>query len=327
MAEKLQANRPAPSRWWGRLFNTSLNLYRRTIKRIYPIHAATHWVISHTVIPLLEQSRRFKTVKDDPFWFRLELLLRRHETETVRQIQQILKPGMTVLDIGAHVGYYSRIFGELVGRSGCVIAFEPHPRTYQTLRVNTKRQHHIQLHQVAASDKAGEAKLFDYLLMSASGSLHYDESLADLQRAQATEYAVAPRNSERFEAQQYHVETVVLDDHLVGLGVRQVDFIKMDIEGAEVMALRGLSKTIKRSDNLRLIMEFNPQALYAFDHDPAKVIAEVMAMGFARVQYIDTNATLIDITHDDAKIAELVETLSATMQVVNLLFSKANTDE
>lgn len=323
MAENLQATSDNRTRHWsGRFFDASLRLYRRTIKRVYPVHAATHWVISRTLIPLIEYTRRFKTVNDDPFWFRLELLLRKHETETVSHVRKLLQPGMVVLDIGAHVGYYARIFGEQVGRQGRVLAFEPHPRTFAVLRRNTRRQNHIQLHQVAASNSAGEAQLFDYLLMSASGSLHYDESLAQLQREQANDYAVAPRHSEQFKAQHYYVQTVILDDYLTALGIQSVDFIKMDIEGAELMALQGLSKTIAHSMTLRLVMEFNPQALRAFDHEPLQAIETVMAMGFGRVQYIEADATLIDITDDQHAVSALVERLERTMGVVNLLFTK-----
>lgn len=305
----------------SRLFEQSLALYRRTIKRSYALHVITHWIVSRTVIPLLETQRRFKTVPDDPFWFRLELLLKRHEYETVQQLQALLKQGDIVLDIGAHIGYYSRIFGDLVGTEGRVLAFEPHPRTFTTLRRNTRRQMHIQLHQVAASDIREETELFDYLMMSASGSLHYDQTLAALQREQATEYAVAPR-MENFEPRVYTIQAVVLDDYLRTLGISQVNLIKMDIEGAELAALRGLQQTIKNSPNLYLIMEFNPKALRAFELDPVHVIPMVLEMGFATAHAIQPDGRLQNITTQDDAIRIMTAELEENLSVINLLFAR-----
>lgn len=314
---------PAPndtSGFSGRAFEIAVRFYRQTIKRIYPVHVGVHWVVSHTIIPLLESIKRFKTVPDDPFWFRLELLLNQHESETVAHIKSRLQPGMVVLDIGAHIGYYSRIFGNLVGRSGRVLAFEPHPRTFITLRRNTRRQMHVELHQVAVSDVREETQLFDYLLMSASGSLHYDEALANLQREQTSDYAVAPRMRDTFTPQTYTVQAVVLDNYLAALGIDSVDFIKMDIEGAELTALTGMRDIIRQSPHLQLIMEFNPKALTAFGHDPQSVIQQVLDMGFHSVEAIMPDGKLQPLAARPETVDALVASLESTLGVVNLLF-------
>lgn len=327
MTEKPSAQQvsdnPPPTALTTRLFDSLLKLYRRTIKRVYPLHIGAHWLISHTIIPALEAIKGFKTVSDDPFWFRLELLLKQHEAETVQQIEQLVQPGMVVLDIGAHIGYYSRIFGQLVGNGGRVLAFEPHPHTFATLRRNTRRQMHVQLHQVAASDTRQETQLYDYLLMSASGSLHYDETLATLQRQQASEYAVAPRMQPNFTAKTYTVQAVVLDDFLEALGIQAVDFIKMDIEGAELNALYGMQKIIQQSKNLYLIMEFNPKALQAFGHDPQQVIPTVLALGFDSVLTILQDGSTYPLATEPAILGDLVHNLEQNLGVINLLFIRA----
>lgn len=306
----------------SRLFTASLGLYRRTLKRVRPVHAALHWLLNRSLIPLLERTQRFSTMPDDPFWFRLELLTGRHERETRAQLQRLMLPGQTVLDIGAHVGYYSRLASRLVGKRGRVIAFEPHPRNHAVLRRNVGARKNVTLLQVALAEEEGTAELYDYLMMSASGSLHYDESLRDVQLAQVSERDIAPRIEGQFQPQKYTVRTAAVDDLLAELGVEQVHVVKMDIEGAEMGALRGMKATIARSPQLALVMEYNPLGLRAFGHDPAAALQEVLAMGFQRMMVIEADSSLTDYTADVAAIDALTTRLVQNMGVVNVLFTR-----
>lgn len=304
-----------------RVFDSCLIVYRKTIKRLRPVHVAIHTLMTRGVIPVLERWRGLRTVPDDPFWFRLELLTNRHEAETTRVIDRLLQPGMTVLDIGAHVGYYTRRCAERVGPAGRVVAFEPHPRTFQTLLHNIQHFSNVTPLQLAVAEAEGTAELYDYLMMSASGSLHYDEKMRDLQQAQLAETDIAPRIATHFPVETYSVRTRPVDDCLHELGITQVDVIKMDIEGAEIGALRGMRGTIAASPRLALVMEYNPQALAAFGHNPEEALAEVIALGFERVQVIEANGTLTDLTGDPSALAALTARLKTNMGVVNLLFS------
>jgi FkbM family methyltransferase len=302
--------------------NASLRLYRMTLKRFRPAHVATHWLLSHTLIPLLERLRGLKTMPDDPFWFRLELLLNQHEPETTAHLRRLIQPGMVVLDVGAHVGYYARLFAGLVGSGGRVIAFEPHPRNYGYLQQNTGRLPAVTALQVAAAGSEGSAELYDYLMMSASGSLHYDETLRQVQQAQATSSDFAPRIARDFPVQTFTVRTARLDDCLAELGIVQVDVMKMDIEGAELSALHGCTRTIQQSPRLALVMEYNPLGLQAFAVEPVAAVQQVLALGFARVQVIESDGRLTDYTGDAAGLARLTARLMQHMGVVNLLFTR-----
>ena len=304
------------------VFDASLRIYRQTVKRVRPAHLAMHRLMAGLVIPLLEQAKDFKTIPEDPFWFRLELLTQRHEMETRRQLTRLMRPGMVILDVGAHVGYYTRLFAVGTGASGRVIAFEPHPRTHQTLRDNLRRLDNVTALQVAVAESAGQAELYDYLMMSASGSLHYDESMAALQREQMSESDVAPRRQGDFEMQTYRVATAPIDQCLAEMNIKQVDLVKMDIEGAEMGALRGMKQTIARSPRLNLVMEYNPQALQAFGHEPTDALRETLGMGFARVQAIEADGSLSDWTDDAAALRRRTAAMLEDMGVVNLLFQR-----
>jgi FkbM family methyltransferase len=302
------------------VLDTGVNLYRKTFKRVRIVHVAAHRLMTHGVIPLLERVTGLRTMPDDPLWFRFELLLKRHEPETVAQIQRLVKPGMNVLDIGAHVGYYARMLGTLTGDGGRVYAFEPHPRTYKMLCANIAALNNVTPVNAAVAEQEGTAELFDYLMMSASGSLHFDESMRDLQKAQLGSGDIAPRIEHDFPVEKFTVRTLALDDFLAEKGVTHIDFIKMDIEGAEIGALRGLRRTIAQSPGLQLIMEYNPQALKAFGHDPAAAFDEVLALGFTRAQIVHEDGTLSGVQRD--ALAALTGQLMQNMGVVNVLLTR-----
>lgn len=300
----------------------SLRLYRKTIKRFRSAHKATHWLMTHGAIPLLEKSSGFRTMPDDPFWFRLELLTSRHEMETISKLDQFAAPGMVMLDIGAHVGYYSRRYAKVLGINGRIFAFEPHPRTFATLQHNVEKLPQIAAVQLALAEHEGTAELHDYLMMSASGSLHYDESMAALQKAQMQQSDIAPRIGQTFTAQTFTVRTTPVDDFLAAQNIEQVDLVKMDIEGAEIRALRGMKRTIANSPNLVVVMEYNPQALKAFGHEPITALNEVQSFGFKKIEAIEVDGRLTNLTQQPEHLQNLTEQLMQNMGVINLLLQK-----
>lgn len=304
------------------LFQWALSLYRHTFKRVRIFHSAVHWLMTHSYIPLLEAQQKFSTMPDDPFWFRLELLTQKHEVETTLHVQRLLKQGMVVLDIGAHVGYYSKMASQLVGDTGRVVAFEPHPRNHDYLTRNVGGRKNVTILQVALAETEGTAELYDYLMMSASGSLHYDENIRNVQMAQVSAHDIAPRIGKDFEPKKYSVRTAPVDSLLADLGIREVHLVKMDIEGAEMGALRGMRETIKNSPQLALIMEYNPLGLKAFGHAPVAALQEVLAMGFQNLSVIEADGQLTDYTQDKAGLEKLTQRLEQNMGVVNLLFSR-----
>jgi len=304
-----------------RALDIGLKLYRKTLKRIRPAHIAMHRLMNGLVLPGLERAADLQTIADDPFWFRLELLTGQHENETRRLLERLAQPGMVALDVGAHIGYHSRLLARLVGAEGRVIALEPHPGTYQALRQNTRALPNVTALQVAAAEAGGRAALHDYLMMSASGSLHYDASLAAQQRARMGADDLAPRGGRDFEPQRYQVQTVAIDDCLAELGIERVDLVKMDIEGAELAALRGMRRTIADSPGLALVMEYNPSALTAFGHEPAAALAEALGLGFGRVEAIEADSRLVD-WGDAALVERETARLLAGLGVVNLLLRK-----
>ncbi len=85
-----------------------------------------------------------------------------YEPETVATFQALVQPGMTVADIGANLGHHTLILAALVGKTGSVHAFEPHPETFQELVTNTRLNGygHVHCSNMALSSKTGDATLY-----------------------------------------------------------------------------------------------------------------------------------------------------------------------
>ncbi len=161
------------------------------------------------------------------------------EPETTKIVKEHVKKAQTVIDIGASVGYFSLLFARLVGEKGRVFAFEPTDGNFKYLLHNIKKNGYknIKAHQLAAWDKS---------------EMVY----------------VMPHSSTRKWA-----TGVALDDFLELRGIRQVDFIKIDVDGADLNVLRGLIRTFERSSNLKMVCEFYPKYLQMFGADPNEFIA------------------------------------------------------
>jgi len=158
------------------------------------------------------------------------------ETELVRGQ---IKEGDTVLDIGAHIGYYTLIFAELVGETGKVYAFEPDPNNFKLLKKNIRVNNYsnVVLINKGVSDKTGNVKFYPRSDGNTGGG-----------RINPIDINIHKKPIE--------IDVVSLDDYFSGT----VNFIKMDIEGSETMALRGMKNILK--GNVKILIEGNMDSEY-----------------------------------------------------------------
>lgn len=196
-----------------------------------------------------------------------------HEPGTTRLFRELLKPGMTVVDVGAHVGYYTLLAARQVGEVGRVYAFEPHPDNYNMLVRNVENNGYANVFAIrkAIDSELGCRVLFLGHGTSLTHSLYADKSL---------------------RADSIRVETTTLDAYFVQEGWPRIDLVKMDIEGAEPAALRGMKELIAHSPRVKLIVEFGPQHLAAAGVEPSTFIQELQDAGF-RIRLIDDEQGLL----------------------------------
>lgn len=213
----------------------------------------------------------------------------RLEPYEVELFTQSLRPGMTVVDVGANIGYYSLIAGRAVGPSGRIYAFEPDPRTAKSLRANVAANglETITVLERVVSDRPGRVEL--------------------LQTASAPHTGLYPPISGEAVVGVVPVDAVTLDEVLDGA---RVDVMKLDVEGHEPAVLRGMEKTLECSPNLCLFLEFSPEAIARAGEPPDALLEELRAL-FASVRVIDERA------------AQLVEATPEVLQrLTNLMCSR-----
>jgi FkbM family methyltransferase len=148
------------------------------------------------------------------------------EPEVTAALQAQIRPGMNVLDIGAHVGFFSLLLARLVGPRGQVTSFEPMPNNYARLAENLRLN---QLEQVTAVNLA---------VLARSGEM-------EANAPEGEPYSGSISLYQDYGTPRIRVQATSLDEYLTPSG-RRVDFIKMDVEGAEGDVLRGGMETIRR---------------------------------------------------------------------------------
>lgn len=211
-----------------------------------------------------------------------------YEPQEVALVQQIIQAGDVVIDIGANIGYYTLLFASLVGETGEVLAFEPDPQNFAILQQNVALNHYSQviLEPKALSYSASQSHLY---------LCHENHGMHRLYPSVCCQDNVL-------------VETVALDAYLANYE-RDIDFIKIDIEGAEYAAVQGMQRTLRRFPNLMLLTEFSPAALFEFGIDPQNYVQLLIEQDFHLYTLIDERWSLVDI-------ADLFEQLQLLNQIM-----------
>jgi len=165
-----------------------------------------------------------------------------YEPVTTAVVMAVVSDGDTVVDVGANWGYFTLLAAAQCGERGRVFAFEPHPRNYDLLtkNISANRLTNVVAVQKAVSDHTGAAKL----LLARSSANH---SLCTL----PPEWRLAGDSAKGAMA----VDAVALDDFFARSSV-EPRLIKIDIEGAEPLALAGMRRLIEGNPSLVLIAEF-----------------------------------------------------------------------
>jgi FkbM family methyltransferase len=162
------------------------------------------------------------------------------ERRDVRRTLAFVPPGATALDVGANVGYYSLVLAERVGPGGRVHAFEPDPRLAEHLERHLALNgfaDRVHVHRTAVAAAAGRADFLRAEKENLGGGTLIP--YPDLQR------------------ETFPVEVVSLDGFCDAHGVRTVDFLKVDVEGAETDVLRGAGGLLERRAVHHILVELN----------------------------------------------------------------------
>jgi FkbM family methyltransferase len=180
--------------------------------------------------------------------------------ETAWLLRQV-RPEWVALDVGANFGYYSLLLSRASGGSALVHAFEPEPTLHARLREHAElnRFANLHAHAFALSDTEGE---FAFVSPAAG-----NEGVGHLL------VSGAPATGTR------RVPTLRLDDFVRRENLARVDFLKIDVEGAEGRVLAGARETLARF-RPKVLMEVNPEALAGFGLTAPALLRTLRDLGY-----------------------------------------------
>lgn len=219
--------------------------------------------------------------------WKLDMLRGLYEPETTSLFKKIVKPGMAVIDIGAHIGYYTRIAADLAGTGGIIYAFEADPENFVLLQKNTSRLKNVRPYQLAITDKTGWVDFYHYDEKSGVGS-------------------TLPNVPLNFKKRKISVKAADLDSFFTQLGVSKIDLIKMDIEGGEYAAMQGMKKILSQNQSPALIAEFAPAWVQAAGNTPLKFLNFIESFGFQIFAITKNGLLKLSPVKNDADYAEFI---------------------
>lgn len=166
------------------------------------------------------------------------------EPNVTAAFERAVDPGDVVLDIGAHIGYYTLLAARLVGSEGHVHAFEPSPSTYQSLCANIDLNgfENVTPHELAVGEERGRAILYE-----GPGS---NSGLTTLSAA------LAAKNS---PARETAVEVGPVESVVPAEDLERVRVIKIDVEWQEIEVLRSLTPVFELGGKLSVFVEWSPR--------------------------------------------------------------------
>ena len=180
-----------------------------------------------------------------------------YQQESTLFIRNYLSAGDTVWDVGANIGYFTLEFARAVGPSGKVLSFEPHPEIFKVLQRNVCRNKYqnINLHNVACGSEPGQTKLFF--------STENEGNHKIIENSNSNNFALT--------------EVVTLSSFL---NEYSPSLIKMDIEGAELLALQGLGQENLKNLAIDFVIEYHPYEMSFFDIEGVQVLDFFMSSGY-----------------------------------------------
>ncbi len=177
-------------------------------------------------------------------------------------MRRFVKPGMTVLDVGAHRGFHSLLLSKRVGGHGRLLCFEPSPADAKRLRLHLK------------INSCRNAEVFEYALGEDDGS-------ADLYTVPKNSVlnSLRPPDTE-FQTSTKRVAVRKLDDALSQAHVERVNFVKLDVEGGELGVLKGAQRLLSSTPRPLILCEVLEQRTRPWGYPPRLIIEYLRQKGF-----------------------------------------------
>lgn len=283
------------------MFYKLLNVYTRNFS--FPHRGLKYFLKAATTLGIINKTYKKRLdenffmllnptehIQQQLFWYGF------YEKELGDLLKKIIKPNDVFIDVGANIGYFSLLVAHRFS-SATVISFEPVTDLYKKMNDNITLNNtkNIISENVAAGELNGEKEIFvsapDNLGMS---SFHKPEN---------------------YSGYKEKAKVVAIDEWFKGSGLPRIDLIKLDIEGSELAALKGMQEILQNFKPF-LIVEINPGTLSMFTLKPSDIYNFLAQQGFKRFLILE-NARLKQ--PDEAETEQTMNVLFAHQDKIETL--------
>ena len=178
-----------------------------------------------------------------------KLFKNKQDAFEIELLKKHIKQNDTVLDIGANIGFYATILSDIVGEKGLVHCFEPDSKNFEHLKKTTADFKNIKINNKAVGPKTEKLKIYT------SKNLNVDHR------------TYKPEEYDK----EIEIDAVSIDDHLAT--DPKVDFIKMDIQGSEIYALKGMENLLIKNKPWMLLENYD-------NENDKPVIEYLLSLGY-----------------------------------------------
>lgn len=220
------------------------------------------------------------------------------EPGTTALLKKIISPEMTVVDIGANIGYHTLTAANLVGSNGKVYAFEPEPGNFDLLNKNIHANKYDNVTTIckAVADKVGISEMIIYPTKHGAHKL------------------MIPNNTHKITMP---VEVVTLDEFFKDIK-KPIDVVKIDVEGFESAVFDGMENMIKKNPDIKILLEFYPKIIQQSGYSPKDFLTNIKHCGFEIFRIDEISSQLVAIQNIDELLLDVHNPMA------NILCSRLN---
>jgi FkbM family methyltransferase len=225
------------SRYFFRFYKKEYGRYSILVKLFFPYLAP-----QEDYLETVKAYRNLKMELDSREYIQAMIyLFGDFEPPTIKFIESYIQKGFVIFDIGANVGYHTLIFSHLVGENGKVFSFEPEPENFATLNNNiliNNIKNVITINKAVSDKKA----VLDFYVSNSFNKGTHSLVYNPIQHSEVS----------------IKIDCLPLNDFIVERSISKIDFIKIDVEGAEHEVIKGMES---------VIMRFKPAMLVEVNND------------------------------------------------------------
>jgi FkbM family methyltransferase len=250
--------------------------------RPWPLRQLTNWTIRKLLPKQLQIGEATIVLNPNDPVVSGALNFGLYEKAETKFFQTACHPGMTFLDVGANIGYYTALAARAVGPNGKVIALEPDPESYKYLKqtIAANAVGNVQAFPIAASDVSATLPLFVSRDNRGDNRLYRPGA-----------------NWPKIEVKARPIDALLAENE-----IETLDLIKIDVQGYEPKVIAGLSNTIMRSPKLTLLTEFWPKGIRDAGGEACNFLQILRELGLTLYE-LKADGELIELKDNDDLIA------------------------